>query len=288
MSDKTIRLLFPEWQGGDNPNYYFGAHLLEFLAPKSNECKTIEVPVYLPAEGMPPIEYGVVAGKAIEKQQKTAMRILKAENPDRIITFGGDCSVEQAPIDYLHGKYGKELGLIWIDVHPDFSEPDDFKHEHAHVLGNLLGGGCPKLAEIVENPLTTDQVMYAGLKTQDLENYEKKHMEHYKLKYATPDSLKKDSSEVICWILENGFKKIVIHWDLDVLSPIDFRSLLCNEPHMPPVEYAVGDMYLDEIGRLINDISKAADIVGLGITEYMPWDAIRLNRTLSSIDIFKD
>ena len=164
----------------------------------------------------------------------------------------------------------------------------DFKHEHAHVLGNLLGGGCPKLAEIVENPLTTDQVMYAGLKTQDLENYEKKHMEHYKLKYATPDSLKKDSSEVICWILENGFKKIVIHWDLDVLSPIDFRSLLCNEPHMPPVEYAVGDMYLDEIGRLINDISKAADIVGLGITEYMPWDAIRLNRTLSSIDIFKD
>ena len=64
MSDKTIRLLFPEWQGGDNPNYYFGAHLLEFLAPKSNECKTIEVPVYLPAEGMPPIEYGVVAGKA--------------------------------------------------------------------------------------------------------------------------------------------------------------------------------------------------------------------------------
>ena len=31
---KTLRLIFPQWQGGNNPPYYFGAKLLAWLAPE--------------------------------------------------------------------------------------------------------------------------------------------------------------------------------------------------------------------------------------------------------------
>ena len=29
----TLRLLFPQWQGGNNPPYFFGSQLLAWLAP---------------------------------------------------------------------------------------------------------------------------------------------------------------------------------------------------------------------------------------------------------------
>lgn len=31
---KTIRLIAPDWQGGNKEEYYFGAELLSWLAPK--------------------------------------------------------------------------------------------------------------------------------------------------------------------------------------------------------------------------------------------------------------
>ena len=34
--NKTLRLLFPQWQGGNNPPYYLGAKLLDWLAPAAS------------------------------------------------------------------------------------------------------------------------------------------------------------------------------------------------------------------------------------------------------------
>ena len=42
---KTLRLTFPEWQGGVNPNYYMGSRLLTWLAPEGKNCESAEVPV---------------------------------------------------------------------------------------------------------------------------------------------------------------------------------------------------------------------------------------------------
>lgn len=56
--DNTLRLIYPQWQGGDiakwitevkdpeqaSRGYYLGAHLLDFLAPSTGQ-KTLTVPV---------------------------------------------------------------------------------------------------------------------------------------------------------------------------------------------------------------------------------------------------
>lgn len=49
-----------------------------------------------------------------------AQRKLAAENPDRIVTVGGNCMVSPALFDYLHGKY-ENVGIVWIYAHPDVS-----------------------------------------------------------------------------------------------------------------------------------------------------------------------
>ncbi len=35
MTSKTLRLIFPQWQGGNNPPYYLGSQLLSFLSPEA-------------------------------------------------------------------------------------------------------------------------------------------------------------------------------------------------------------------------------------------------------------
>ena len=45
MTKKTLRLTFPEWQGGINPPYYAGSHILDLIAPKGNNLECAEVPV---------------------------------------------------------------------------------------------------------------------------------------------------------------------------------------------------------------------------------------------------
>ena len=45
MTKKTLRLTFPQWQGGINPPYYEGSHILDWLAPKSDSMECVKVPV---------------------------------------------------------------------------------------------------------------------------------------------------------------------------------------------------------------------------------------------------
>lgn len=45
MSSTTLRLTVPQWQGGDEPAYRFGANLLDWLAPPHDGSEeTIDVP----------------------------------------------------------------------------------------------------------------------------------------------------------------------------------------------------------------------------------------------------
>lgn len=41
-----------------------------------------------------------------------------------------------------------------------------------------------------------------------------------------------------------------------------------------------------EMAEKLQAIQQAADIVGLTIAEYLPWDAIRLQDTLQGLEIF--
>ena len=284
---KTLRMIFPEWQGGVNPNYAFGPYILSHIAPESKSSETVEVPVDKNYKEPLKMENGYYAGKVLREQQLAAKEILTEKEPTHVVTFGGDCSVSQAAFDYLHGRYPDDLGILWIDAHPDISTPNDFSHEHAMVLGNLIGYGAPELRNIVENPFKASDVIYAGLKSKEMLDYEKKYVEELKLAHVQPEKLMISSKPLLDWISNNGIKYLAVHFDMDALTSMDFRSLLYNEPGLGPVDYATGTMTLKQVVRIINDVEQQVEVVGLTIAEYMPWDLINLRKAMESIKIFK-
>ncbi len=282
---KCIRLLFPQWQGGINRNYSIVGNVLSLVLPENSNHKEVVVDVSKDYEQ----EVGsdeFFASKNIINETKLAMELIEGESPDGIITLCGDCSVSQAPFSYLISKYKEKLGVLWIDAHPDISTPKDVKNEHAMVLGNLLGDGAPSLSSLVADKLKPNQVLYAGLIEEKLLPYEMEALSKFKLDYLTPVDVRENSNRVVEWIEENNFEYIAVHFDLDALSPVGFRSLLCNEPGKGPVTYAVGELFLNEVVDLILLAGEKADLVGLTIAEYLPWDIINMRREFSRLGIF--
>ncbi|MBE0337891.1 arginase family protein [Paenibacillus sp. 23TSA30-6] len=285
-TSRTLRLLFPQWQGGNNPPYVLGAHLLNWLAPKSNGPFE-EVPVDL----NPNVEkeQGIIAKSTVLQQARSAKSLIHKHNPERIVVLGGDCSVELAPFSYLNEKYDGDVALLWVDAHPDVSIPEDFENHHAHVLANLLGVGDQEFVAEVPHLFSPEQVLYVGLNDM-FEPLNSDPMRNMKLDIVGPDEIKQDSSKVLEWLAEKKPSKIIVHFDLDVLDMKEFRSLLVAYPgtyEKYTKSFPQGSS-METIIRVLQDVARSYDVVGLGITEHFPWDSYFLANMLSRLPLLGD
>jgi arginase len=283
-SPKTLRLFFPQWQGGNNPPYHFGAQLLAWLAPE-HQGPSEEVNVALPTDTPLQIEDGIKGRSVLLEQYADARRLIDKHTPDRLVVLGGDCLVDLAPFAYLNERYDGELAVLWVDAHPDVMTPADYENAHAHVLGNLLGEGDEQFAGTVKRPLKPQNVMYAGLKETSAS--ESAFIERLGLAKAGPTELAETSTPVIEWFKSTGAKHLAIHLDLDVLDPSLFRALLFANPETPGVwdQTPQGSMTINQVVRLLADIAEVADVVGLGIAEHLPWDALALKNMLTKLPL---
>lgn len=281
----------PQWQGGYDESefpgqiYPLGARLLAWLAPDSG-APLVEVPVATWTGAEPSKEGGVFYRREILCQMRAARNIIDAHAPDRVITFGGDCLISQAPFAYLNERYDGKLGIVWIDAHPDVTTPKDFDHAHAMVLGNLLGDGEPLMAGEVRKPCTPEQVALVGV--DGVLPHERDVIDRFGLKVIPSKAIVDGSDAVIAWIREKGFERVAIHLDLDVLDPSVFRSLLFANPHVDEhIEAEQGKTRIEHIGRLLKDISAHVAVVGMSFAEYMPWDALSLKNMLNELAFMK-
>ena len=290
--EKTLRLIFPQWQGGNNPAYHFGSHLLDWLAPDAaGPVETVAVPQ--PDGAAPWVEGGIVARRALLDQVGDARRLIDKHRPDRLVVLGGDCLVDLAPFAYLNERYDGELAVLWVDTHPDVITPSESEHGHTMVLGNLLGEGDAEFAAAVKRPIKPGNVMFAGRRDTSTDfpeilAKETEMLERLGLRTAGPERLADTSEPVLEWLRSTGAKHLAIHLDLDVLDPKLFRSLLFSnpDPSVPSVDtYPSGRMRMEQVVRLLSDVSKAVDVVGLGITEHLPWDSLALRSMLAELPL---
>lgn len=283
MESKTLRLLMPQWQGGNNPAYFLGAQLLNWLAPHTDDIQE-EVPISLNKEELK-VEEGIFARKALLKQLRDAANLLDKHNPDRVIVFGGDCGVELAPIAYLNNKYDGDVAILWVDAHPDVNSPEHFENHHAHVLANLLGVGDHEFIAAVPKLVNPDNILYVGI--NEWQSSEQKVMEQFDLSAVKPESLVEDSSPVLDWLEKVNPAKVFIHFDLDVLDLREFRSLLIANPatyEKMKTQVPTGSS-IETVIRVLQDVAKSHDVVGLGITEHFPWDAYNLQNMLQRLPL---
>lgn len=288
MSKKEtiLRLNMPQWQGGNRHEYYFGSDLLAWLAPPaSGPVETVPVPEPEPGETLE-VENGILARKALLRQARAAREAIEKHCPDRIVTLGGDCLIDLAPMAYLNRRYGGDLGVLWVDAHPDVATPQETSHAHAQVLGALLGRGAPDLVGEVATPLKPSRVMYAGLDAWM--PVEGEVINGLGLRHAGSDALANSSSTVLEWIASESITHLAIHFDVDVIDPTKFGPVLFNDPNAPADFLAGvprGRMAPDQVVRLLQDVAAACDVVGLAIAEYMPWEAIATRNMLRKLPL---
>ena len=283
--EKTLRLIMPQWQGGNNISYHFGAQLLAWLAPVSDD-ETIEVPISTDPTNDKK-EDGIVAKNQIMQQTLSTLTILQNRNPERVVVLGGDCSVELAPFAYLAEKYQEDLAILWIDAHPDIKTAELYSHYHAMILATLLGEGDTDLASLVSSKVDPSRLVFAGI------NDEKEKTPHVYKKFNFPNVSSEEfatsSEKVLEALRATGASRIAIHFDLDVLDMHEFRSQGIARPdrYEEYVRKGLKRSSMQSVTRLIQDVNNEFDVVGLGITEHLPWDALSLSKMLHNLPLLK-
>lgn len=284
MNSKFLRLIYPQWQGANisawfpefkpeviSRGYFLGSHLLNFLCPPT--ANAAEVPVR--TEAMPREEKdGILDKDFIIEQMKSALDILCIENPDKVLTLGGDCAVSVAPFSYLAQKHGDDVGIIWIDAHPDITMPGDpYNGFHAMALAACLGECDKDIKALLPGTVQKQKVLTVGVR-----NYEREQIvERFKdwgLKNVTVSELVEDPEAVSKWLSSAGIKKVMVHLDLDVLEPSELRIAVGHD---------ADGLTVEKTAQLLKSIASSAEVVGMTVAEPMPTRAILLQKLLWNV-----
>ena len=282
---KTIRLLYPDHVSGGLDTYYFGANLLQYILPQNPNQPVVKVDIIPPNSKEKTVTNGIYAEEEVLSGIRDAQEKISKQTPDRIITIGGNCMVSLAPFDYLHGKY-KNVGIIWIDAHPDVSTLNDgYPNAHAMVLGSLLGHGAAQLTREIKNSLfKPDEIFYIGL--QPLHDYQEKYLDDMGVKYKVQDKTFVTSSEINDFI--GRFDHILIHFDIDVLDEHFFHSTYFANSELVGDGAGGGKMTIEKLSEVLRLITENTDVVGFTIAEYLPFDEHRLHKMFAEINLFID
>jgi arginase len=248
----TTLLCIPQWQGSSSPHAIHlreGALKTAALVPADAR---VDVPVS-DADG------GKVAGVRRLDALKENLRLTQdalAAVDDVVLTAGGDCGVELAPIAAARARYGDNLTVLWIDANPDVSTPDSLPSGsfHGMVLRTLLGEGAAEL--VPDEPLMPEQVVLTGIRA--FEPGQREYLDDARIRWWGVEDFERASDG-----LEGP---VYVHVDLDVLDPGEFGSVCYREPDGPAVQ------------RVIDLIGRVDDIVGASITEHAPRDDADLPR----------
>lgn len=285
---KTIRLIYPQWQGGiishwinelsaedSSRGYYLGARLLSMLAKKNDSHETFEVPISMDISKRE-IKNGIMDYDFIAEQNRAALNIIEKNSPDKIIVFGGECSVSVIPFTFLNKKYKDDVALIWIDAHPDITLPNEaYAGYHAMAVTACMGKGDEKMISDFPSKFDASKILMIGIRDWEREEIKLRQKE-YGIEYFMPEEVSENSDLIIKWLNKCGASKVVVHFDLDVLDPKEIIAA---------VGVVENGMKIKEVIRVINDIAKEKEIVGLTIAEHMPRVEIMMKNILNDLPL---
>lgn len=288
--EKKIRLIYPQWQGADIsawiPNipekdssrgYYLGAMLLNWLAPEL-DCESYTVPVSTDYNQRN-VKDGILDKDVILLQTNAALDILDIARPDKILTLGGECSVSVPIFTWLNKKYNDDLAVVWIDQHPDVTLPGDkYTGYHAMALTACLGLGDNEIMNILPSKILPKNVCLAGIRDYEYSYIEERVKKLGFVEFSS-SQLSTDTTGLLRWIDSTGKKKVLIHFDMDVLDPTDIVAAVADS--------TPGGLKLQEVVKMINEIAENFDIIALTVAEPMPRTAIRLKQMLSELPLMK-
>lgn len=252
----TLRLLFPQWQGSSSERakeLYAGALSLKPLLPP--DTLELEIEQVDTETSNKILHYGDIILNFEE-----ALGVIQNAKPQKLVTIGGDCGVDVAPVTYLNSIY-KDLAVAWIDTHGDLNTPESSpsKAFHGMVLRTILGESDAALLEKLPSRLSPDQIFLAGVR--EFDPPELSYFEENRLKLFGIKDLENNQDALVEVMQSRGFKNLHIHLDLDVLDSSAFASTCYPTANGLSVEGLL---------KLLELLHKDMNVVGFTITEFAP------------------
>lgn len=240
----TTVLCVPQWQGSSSAR----APRLVEGARRSAELCAADAVVTVPVLDSAGEKRAGVKALDVLVANLRLTRAALAGIDDLVLTVGGDCGVDLAPIAAARAEYGEELTVLWIDAHPDLYTPATLPSGsfHGMVVSTLLGEGPADLVPAA--PLTPDQVILVGVRTGDPAEFA--YIERAGIRHHGVADLDR--------VLDGLTGPVYVHVDLDVLEPTEFGSTCYPVPDGIPAR------------RLVDLVSNVDNVVGAAITEHAP------------------
>ena len=180
----------------------------------------------------------------------------------------------------IHEKYPDDVAVVWIDAHPDLNLPgDSYTGYHAMALTACFGMGDKEIVDLFPAKLNPSKSIIVGLRAWNDTNASKERQEEIGVESLSPAHVAQNSTAVLDWLKTTGASKVVIHFDLDALDPAEIIAAVGTDPDGLKIETVV---------RVINDIAKEYDVVGLTIAEPMPRVAIKIKNMLNQMPLLKE
>ncbi|MFC0682453.1 arginase family protein [Lysobacter korlensis] len=190
-------------------------------------------------------------------RQRLSQEIAAAGGP--VLTIGGDCGVEWAPISAFAGS---DVTLVWFDAHPDLNSPATSPSAafHGMVLRTILDEG-----------FDPGRVVLAGARAFD--DAEAAYVESAGIVHIPCDRLT-EPAELVKAIEASGGERVYVHIDVDVLDPAFCAALGYPEPFgLDPAALV----------SMIGAIRERWPIAGAGLTEFAPESVERAADDLPTI-----
>ncbi|MGA6166102.1 arginase family protein [Amycolatopsis magusensis] len=259
----------PQTQGALTPRaaqLADGARGLGALAAEVLGVLATEVPVD-PA-GDPSVVDGVAYRDALVRNRAGQLAALEAPAA-KVITIGGDCAVELAPIGVARYRHGAGLGVAYFDAHPDLNTADSSPSGayHGMVLRSLFGEGDPELA--ADPALVPGRAVLVG--TRSIDPAEQDAIDRGLAVVASPDDLP-------ARLRDGGAESVYLHLDLDVLDPGEFDGLNYPEPDGLSVPALVA---------AIRSLAEF-EVIGAGVTECVTADRDELRKLVPVLEAIRD
>ncbi len=250
-----LSLLLPEWQGyGLSPEVAEGAHALARAWWGDEPFTHIDAPRHEVLQ----TDDGVLGLSSIARRVQTTLTRLREIQPTRLVTIGGTCAVELAPVAYLNHLYQGDMAVVWLDGHADLNTPESSPSGHFHgmALRTLLGDGPSACVSLIPRPLHASQVFLVG--ARDLDVPERAFIEHSAVTMI-PDEAFQDPRHLADVITSRGFGHVYVHFDVDVVNPEDFHGALMHTP---------GGPVLAAVAEVLLALHRHTDVVGFSVLEY--------------------
>ena len=288
MEKKTIRLIYPQWQGGDiarwipevdDPRdaargYALGAQMLAMLVPEK-DVETHVVPVSMDASDRR-VTDGVLDRDTIALQTRAALDIVRGAAPDRIVTLGGECSVSVVPFTYLLHKYGGDVALVWIDAHPDITLPGDaYAGYHAMAVTACMGLGDGQILSCLPARFDASKILFVGLRDWERDEI-RLRQQQYGICHLSPADIAAGLDGLRQWLRTCGASRVAVHFDMDVLDPAEIVAAVGVVP---------GGMKMAEVAEVVAAVAAEKELVGLTVAEPMPRTAIRLRSLFARLPL---